>query len=193
MPAGIVKFVQGAEGTSLPADIRPGSIYIIERDSARGVGDMYVDLPDGSNRVHIVPDVNIPNQITMVNESNISTISEDGKCYVFNQRDTEGNLIKIGVAVGDGTSYIGNLPVVDPSVTNILNNYGTTINNHTTAINTLKHTKINAYLGTEYLALNSEYKNADIGITEGSHLYDGLQGQNAIAAETLVLTRELWL
>lgn len=50
-----VRFYRGAQGASLPAAHQDGAIFIVERDEANNLGDMYVDM-DSGKRLHIVPD-----------------------------------------------------------------------------------------------------------------------------------------
>lgn len=155
--AGKVRFYRGAQGTSLPATRQNGAIFIIERssnDNKYGVGDMYVDMDNG-NRLHIVPD----SELVVYNPSMSGTISTLGRVYVFQESS------KKGIAVGDGTSYIGDLPVHDADVKEAVKS------------------KVNAYLGTEYLNLTTEQKQKD-GLNIPSQLE---------LEETLVLSRELWL
>lgn len=157
--AGKVRFYRGAKGTSLPATHQNGAIFIIERDDVANLGDMYVDMDNGK-RLHIIPD----SELITYNSSMSGTTSTRGQVYVF-QEDN-----KKGIAVGDGTSYIGDLPVYNAIVREAVKS------------------KVNAYLGTEYLSLNKDLtkdKNPDTNVTLSSGITD--------AAETLVLSRELWL
>lgn len=50
-----VRFYYGAQGTSLPDIRQDGAIFIVERDAANNLGDMFVDMDNGK-RLHIVPD-----------------------------------------------------------------------------------------------------------------------------------------
>ena len=154
--AGKVRFYRGAQGTSLPATRQNGAIFIIERSSNNGygVGDMYVDMDNG-NRLHIVPD----SELVIYNSSMSGEKSTLGQVYVFQESS------KKGIAVGDGTSYIGDLPVYDADVKEAVKS------------------KVNAYLGTEYLNLTAEQKQKD-GLNIPSQLE---------LEETLILSRELWL
>lgn len=152
--AGKVRFYRGAEGTSLPDTRQDGAIFIIQRGKS-GLGDMYVDI-DNATRLHIAPD----SEITTYNSSMSGTESVLGQVYVFQEPN------KIGIAVGDGHAYIGDLPVY---------NY--------TAVTTAIKNKVNAYLGTEYNNLSSDKKQTD-GLS--------LPSQSDLE-ETLVLSRELWL
>lgn len=131
--AGKVKFYRGAQGTSLPTSTQDGAIFIIERlgsdGKGYGVGDIYVDMDQGK-RLHIIPDKEI---ITYT--SNMQSIpSKLGQTYLFQ----ETNIGKVGIAVGDGTTLIGDLKVYEYEIiTNAIKN------------------KVNAYLGTEYYSLNN--------------------------------------
>lgn len=105
--AGRVRFYRGEQGTSLPATRQNGAIFIIERfgsdSNGYSVGDMYVDMDNG-NRLHIIPD----KEIIKYNSSTMSNvISQKGQTYIFQEENPQ----KIGIAVGDGSSYIGDLPV----------------------------------------------------------------------------------
>lgn len=161
--AGKVRFYRGAQGTSLPATNQDGAIFIIERagtdESGNNLGDMYVDMDNGK-RLHIMPD----KELIFYSSSMSGTTSTLGQVYVFQEQNPK----KIGIAVGDGSAKVGDLPVYDY----------TTINNIKTAI----ENKVNAYLGTEYNNLSSEYKTID-DINPPSN--------NNGAEETLVLSREL--
>lgn len=157
--AGKIKFYRGAQGTSLPQAHQNGAIFIIERaNSSDGVytlGDIYVDM-DNATRLHIAPDSDI-----IIYDSTMSgTVSSFGKVYFFQETN------KKGIAVGDGAAYIGDLPVYN-------------FNTMKTAI----QSKVNAYLGTEYLNLDSDQLNKE-------NLSTGI-GNSELAAETLVLSREL--
>ena len=158
--AGKVKFYRGAQGTSLPNTIQDGAIFIVERAGTNNLGDMYVDI-DNATRLHITPD----KELVTYNPSMSGTQSTLGQTYIFQ----EENPRKIGIAVGDGSAKIGDLPVYDYTI----------INKITEAI----VDKVNAYLGTEYNGLTGEQKRAD-GLTLPSQ---------ADLGETLVLSRELWL
>lgn len=167
--AGKVRFYRGEQGTSLPATRQNGAIFIIERfgsdSNGYSVGDMYVDMDNG-NRLHIIPD----KEIIKYNSSTMSNvISQKGQTYIFQEENPQ----KIGIAVGDGSSYIGDLPV-----------WGYEIKEK---IKEAVKQKVNAYLGTEYLGLGSEKLTADT--IDISQLNKDPEGP----AETLVLTRELWL
>ena len=155
--AGKVRFYRGAKGTSLPVAHQNGAIFIIERDDVANLGDMYVDMDDGK-RLHIVPDSELITYTSTMRKLE----SIKGQVYVFQETD------KTGIAVGDGTSYIGDLPVYSAIVREAVKS------------------KVNAYLGTEYLNLNEDLtkdKNPDTNVTLSSSITD--------AAETLVLSREL--
>lgn len=154
--AGKVRFYRGAQGASLPATRQDGAIFIIERDSVNGLGDMYVDINNGK-RLHIVPD----SEFIIYNSSMSGTTSSLGQLYVFQESN------KTGVAVGDGSAYIGDLPVYTSIVRNAVRN------------------KVNAYLGTEYMAIDLDKRNQDVSGTK--KLSDDITD----AAETLVLSREL--
>lgn len=159
--AGKVRFYRGEQGTSLPATRQNGAIFIIERFGSDGngysVGDMYVDMDNG-NRLHIIPD----KEIITYNPQTMSNVrSKLGQTYLFQ----ETNPRKVGIAVGDGNAYISDLRVYD----------------YDTISGAIKN-KVNAYLGTEYLALDSDQLEID-----------DLNVGQAAAAETLVLSRELWL
>lgn len=160
--AGKVRFYRGAQGTSLPATKQDGAIFIIERagtdESGNNLGDMYVDMDNGK-RLHIIPD----KELILYNSSMSGTTSTLGQVYIFQEQNPK----KIGVAVGDGSAKIGDLPVY----------------NHTTITAAIKN-KVNAYLGTEYNDLSSAYRTTD-DINPPS--------DNDEAKETLVLSRELWL
>lgn len=157
--AGKVRFYRGAQGTSLPATHQDGAIFIIERDNTNNLGDMYVDVDNGK-RLHIIPD----SELTLYNPATMSgTISTLGKTYVFQENS------KTGIAVGDGNAYIGDLPVYNFVVKTAIQN------------------KVNAYLGTEYLSLDSNQLIQDKSGTKQ------LSSDITNPAETLVLSRELWI
>lgn len=152
--AGKVRFYRGAQGTSLPAAHQDGAIFIIERAGTNNLGDMYVDVDNGK-RLHIIPD----SELITYNSTMSGNTSTLGQVYIFQESN------KIGIAVGDGSSYIGDLPVYDyTAITNAIEN------------------KVNAYLGTEYSSLTAAQKQAD-GLNIPS-----LQEE---LGETLVLSREL--
>lgn len=152
---GKVKFYCGIQGTSLPVTYQEGAIFILERAGTENLGDMYVDISSGK-RLHIVPD----SELRVYQSSMAESVSSLGQVYIFQE------LNKIGVAVGDGTTLISNLPIYDYI-----------------AITTAIKNKINAYLGTEYLNLTAAQKQTD-GLT--------LPSQSELG-ETLILSRELWL
>ena len=170
--AGKVRFYRGAQGTSLPATHQDGAIFIIERAGTNNLGDMYVDMDNGK-RLHIIPDSEL---ITYNSSSMSGSTSTLGQVYIFQEQN------KIGIAVGDGNAYIGDLPVY---------NY--------TTVNAIKN-KVNAYLGTEYLTQNQ--LNKDKGSITNKPLSDNFPKKivdntevidDQALAETLVLSRELWL
>ena len=152
--AGKVKFYRGAQGTSLPVAHQDGAIFIIERSGSNNLGDMYVDMDNGK-RLHIVPD----SELITYNSTMSGNTSTLGQVYVFQEPN------KIGIAVGDGSAYIDDLPVY----------------NYTTVTNAIK-SKINAYLGTEYSNLTTAQKQAD-GLN--------IPSSQSELGETLVLSREL--
>ena len=157
--AGRVRFYRGVSGASLPAAHQDGAIFILERDSVNNLGDMYVDVDNGK-RLHIVPD----SELTIYDPLTMSgTISTLGRTYVFQESS------KTGIAVGDGNAYIGDLPVYNFTVRTAIRN------------------KVNAYLGSEYLNLESNKLMQDKNGTKQ------LSTDITNPAETLVLTRELWL
>lgn len=156
-----VRFYRGAAGTSLPqaTSSTDGTIFIVERGLNSGLGDMYVDIDTGK-RLHIIPD----SEIEFYNSSMSGQTSVVGKVYFFQDR--------AGVAVGDGSAYIGDLPLysfVTPALKSALS------------------TKVNAYLGTEYRNLNSNQ--TDLDKSGSNKLIDSFSAQDA--SETLVLSREL--
>lgn len=160
--AGRVRFYRGAQGASLPATHQDGAIFIIERDSENGLGDMYVDIDNGK-RLHIVPD----SELIMYNNMTMSgTPSTLGEVYVFQEES------KTGIAVGDGNAYIGDLPVYNFNVRTAIQN------------------KVNAYLGTEYINLGSDKLSKDKSGTKQLST-DLIEKEDANPNETLVLTREL--
>ena len=148
--AGKVRFYRGAKGTSLPVAHQNGAIFIIERDDVANLGDMYVDMDNGK-RLHIVPDSELITYTPIMKRLE----SIKGQVYVFQETD------KTGIAVGDGTSFVGDLPVYTMTVKNSIK------------------TKVNAYLGTEYRA------------TAKNNKEDLLSEDTSKDAETLVLSREL--
>ncbi len=158
--AGKVRFYRGAQGTSLPATKQDGAIFIIERagtdESGNNLGDMYVDMDNGK-RLHIIPD----KELIFYSSSMSGTTSTLGQVYVFQEQNPK----KIGIAVGDGSAKIGDLPVY----------------NHTTVTAAIKD-KVNAYLGTEYEALSAGQKQTD-GLN--------IPSTRSELEETLVLSREL--
>ena len=154
--AGKVRFYRGAQGTSLPATHQDGAIFIIERANTNNLGDMYVDMDNGK-RLHIIPD----SELITYSSSMSGNTSTLGQVYVFQEPN------KIGIAVGDGSAYIGDLPVY----------------NYTTVTNAIKN-KVNAYLGTEYSNLTTAQKQAD---------RLNIPSSQSELGETLVLSRELWL
>lgn len=154
--AGRVKFYRGAAGTSLPKTHQNGAIFIIERDGTNNLGDMYVDMDNGK-RLHIIPD----SELITYNSSMSGTTSTLGQIYIFQEPN------KIGIAVGDGNAYIGDLPIY----------------NYTAVTNAIKN-KVNAYLGTEYLNLTTAQKQVD---------RLNIPSSQSELGETLVLSRELWL
>ena len=103
--AGQVKFYRGTAGTSLPDTHQDGSIFIIERrnstDGIYTLGDMYVDINEGK-RLHIIPD----SGFKFYTPSIASQISVLGEVYIV----TDNNNEQIGVKIGDGLAYIGDLP-----------------------------------------------------------------------------------
>lgn len=156
--SGKVKFYRGTQGTSLPATYQDGAIFIIERIGSNNLGDMYVDMDNGK-RLHIIPD----KDFIVYDPSLADATSPLGQVYLFQDAD------KNGIAVGDGVTNVGNLPLYNATTRNVLRN------------------KINAYIGTEYMNLDSQLRNKD---KNGSKtLSSGITNP----AETLVLTRELWL
>lgn len=181
--AGKVRFYRGEQGTSLPATRQNGAIFIIERFGSDGngysVGDMYVDMDNG-NRLHIVPDQ--PFQVYTSNQS--GNVSTRGSLYVEYEKD-ENNHNKITnayVRVGDGNAYIGDLPVYSTRLYDAIKN------------------KVNAYLGTEYLTQSQ--RDEDTGSATNKPLSDNFPKKmvdnkevidEQALAETLVLSRELWL
>ena len=157
--AGKVRFYRGAQRTSLPATHQDGAIFIVERDNTNNLGDMYVDVDNGK-RLHIIPD----SELILYNPATMSgTISTLGKTYIFQENS------KTGIAVGDGNAYIGDLPVYNFIVKTAIQN------------------KVNAYLGTEYLSLDSNQLIQDKSGTKQ------LSSDITNPAETLVLSRELWI
>ena len=154
---GKVRFYRGAQGASLPATKQDGAIFILERsgstDGSYTLGDMYVDMDNGK-RLHIIPD----SEFVVYNSSMVQTESTLGQVYLFQESD------KKGIAVGDGSAYIGDLPVYNSSVRSAI------------------QSKVNAYLGTEYSNLTRAQKQAD-GLN--------LPSQSEELGETLVLSREL--
>jgi hypothetical protein len=145
-----VKFYRGGGASSLPSTMQDGAIFIVERGDS-GLGDIYVDVSN-AKRLHIVPD----SELIKYNSSMSGTTSTLGQPYIFQETD------KIGIAVGDGNAYIGDLPVYNFTVKNAIKN------------------KVNAYLGTEYSNLPSNKKQLD-----------GLNLPTEDVGETLVLSREL--
>lgn len=159
--AGRVRFYRGAQGASLPVTHQDGAIFILERDGDNNLGDMYVDVDNGK-RLHIVPD----SELTIYTSAMSGTPSTLGEVYVFQEAN------KTGIAVGDGSAYIGDLPVYNLIVRTAIRN------------------KVNAYLGTEYINLGSNKLSQDKNGTK--QLSTGiLEGEDSNPAETLVLTREL--
>lgn len=154
--AGQVKFYRGAAGASLPNSHQEGAIFILERVNGSGLGDMYVDIENGK-RLHITPD----KEIIKYNNSLQSEVSILGQVYLFD--GTISN--KFGIAIGDGSAYIGDLPTY----------------NFQTMAGAIQN-KVNAYLGTEYNALETAKKTVD-GLVDNS--------LTANPSETLVLSREL--
>ena len=113
--AGKVKFYRGAQGTSLPVAHQDGAIFIIERSGSNNLGDMYVDMDNGK-RLHIIPD----SELLTYNDATMSGIQSTlGQVYVFQESN------KIGIAVGDGTSFIEDLPVYDITAKNSIDSLGT--------------------------------------------------------------------
>ena len=160
--AGKVRFYRGAQGTSLPETHQDGAIFIIERAGTNNLGDMYVDMDNGK-RLHIIPD----SELITYNSTMSGNTSTLGQVYIFQETDDQGNPIKVGIAVGDGNAYIGDLPVYNFSVKNVLQN------------------KVNAYLGTEYMSIEESKRNLDKKGTKK------LSDDIIDASETLVLSREL--
>lgn len=165
--AGKVKFYRGAQGTSLPVAHQDGAIFIIERSGSNNLGDMYVDMDNGK-RLHIIPDSEFITYTPIM--SSLESIK--GQVYVFQETG------KTGVAVGDGTSLVGDLPVYSMEVKNRI------------------QAKVNAYLGTDYINLSdtnrAKDKNGTKRLDSDFPKVNGNFDTN-IAAETLVLTRELWI
>ena len=151
--AGRVRFYRGEQGTSLPATHQNGAIFIIERAGTNNLGDMYVDMDNGK-RLHIIPD----SELVTYEPTMSGTTSTLGQIYVFQEPN------KTGVAVGDGSAYIGDLPIYNLAVKNAIYN------------------KVNAYLGTEYMSIEASKRNQET-------LSEDID--QATAAETLVLSREL--
>ena len=115
--AGKVKFYRGAQGTSLPATRQDGAIFIIERanssDGTYTLGDMYVDMDQGK-RLHIIPDLGFK----FYNASSMSgQTSVLGEVYIV----TDNSNNQIGIKVGDGNAYIGDLPQYPTITTDKMN------------------------------------------------------------------------
>lgn len=188
--AGKVKFYRGAQGTSLPTTTQDGAIFIIERlgsdGKGYGVGDIYVDMDQGK-RLHIIPDNNF--SIYNSDPSISGQTSKPGMLYVV--MDENNN--QVGVKIGDGQAYIGDLPTYDAILANTVQQHTTQLEQHTNQLE--QHTnklttyqiaisdKVNAYLGDEYLELGENKINKD------NNLKNGIDSETA--AETLVLSREL--
>ena len=156
-----VRFYRGAQGASLPAAHQDGAIFIVERDEANNLGDMYVDM-DSGKRLHIVPDSGYHSYPLGTTEW-VSTLSKEGAVYVIHDGTASEN--QIAVKIGDGKAYIGDLPTYWAIPREIVNS------------------KINAYIGTDYQDINKQNKE---NLLPNDFPRDD-------AAETLVLTRELWL
>ena len=169
--AGRIRFYRGAAGTSLPETRQNGAIFILEREGSTGFGDMYVDMENG-HRLHIAPDNSlVPYYSENDKNADDPMISVPGMVYFCHDDNTPNG--QSWVAVGDGSTPVRDLPKYTLRIQNAIKN------------------KVNAYLGTEYLSLTDEQKAADTGVAVDSHLYDGIS--QSTAAETLVLSRELWL
>lgn len=153
--AGRVRFYRGAQGTSLPATHQDGAIFIIEREGTNSLGDMYVDIDNGK-RLHIIPD----SEFTIYNSDMSGQVSSLGQVYLFQESG------KTGIAVGDGSAYIGDLPVYNSATKDILQN------------------KVNAYIGDKYMEETTAQQRATDGLT---NLPTGAE-----LKETLILSRELW-
>ena len=204
--AGKIRFYRGSSGTELPP-IQNGGIFVVERpgvdknNSQYGLGDIYVDI-DNARRLHIVPD----SDFIIFDDSMTNQKSVLGEVYIVVRDkldpttgepvlDEHGDVVQIqaGVRIGDGLAYVGDLPLYDADVYSTVQNIANTVDDISNTIqNKIVHTKTDAYLGNEYLALTSDQKAADIGHTTNKTLDYDLKNSSA-AAETLVLTRELWL
>lgn len=210
--AGKIRFYRGSSGTELPP-IQNGGIFVVERpgvdknNSQYGLGDIYVDI-DNARRLHIVPD----SDFVIFDDSMTNQKSVLGEVYIVVRDkldpitgepvlDEHGDVVQIqaGVRIGDGLAYVGDLPLYDADVYSTVQNIVNTVDDISNTVddisntvqNKIVHTKIDAYLGNEYLALTSEQKAADIGYTTERSLDEYINSSNA--AETLVLTKELWL
>lgn len=96
-----VKFYRGGGASSLPQSPQDGAIFIVERGDS-GLGDIYVDVSN-AKRLHITPDKGF----FVYDALNMSgKLSQLGEVYILlNEEDDQ-----IGVKVGDGKAFIGDLP-----------------------------------------------------------------------------------
>ena len=110
--AGKVKFFRGTQGTNLPEQKQDGHIYIVERDAGLQLGDIYVDISD-HQRIHIAPE----SDWVEYDESMNGSQSTRGIVYVsgtYIEEDGQQKWKQLGVRIGDGKAFIGDLPIYTP-------------------------------------------------------------------------------
>lgn len=112
-----IKFYRGGQNTSLPNARRDGAIYI--KQTGADEGEIWIDL-DSQTRIKAGGGKNKVYRDTIANWNNQSTlISEDGGIYIYEGVDSSvinGTSIP-GVKIGDGSSYLIDLPFLTLGVT----------------------------------------------------------------------------
>jgi len=126
-----IRFYRGASGVSLPA-YRNGAIFVVQKDVTEDAdqnlyyGDIYVDVDNGA-RLHITPNDTIYTRTTRELQQNApkGEISERGRVYVvFDDTNLAPNKLPPPptIRVGDGTSYVRDLPSYYCGITEIEKN-----------------------------------------------------------------------
>lgn len=105
-----IRFYRGASGVTLPS-YQDGAVFIVANDAQKDgipLGDMYVDVPGEDNtgqRLHIIPSdaIYYKTASDWTNSEEWGDISVANKIYVLIADS------KPSMAVGDGTTAVGNL------------------------------------------------------------------------------------
>lgn len=164
-----VKIYRGGQTASLPQNITDGAIYVKATDQENG--EMYADI--GNRRIKIGSGfkASITKTTEEWNAMNPPLLSEQGVIYIYSNARSyieDEDIVNVpGLKVGDGTSFVVDLPFVNVTAQqiNLWNTAATTADAANAAIqDIIQQLEQKTLLDCDAERINSEDQSSDLNL-----------------------------